>query len=106
MSVGFMLYVGARTAFAVDLASAAEERDGCRDNVCGVQAWPSIPMLLYRVAELLPTILFIPDQFGRLLRFRAQRQQPLIFQFLPTSAGQSVGPRDAACLRDMTCGLV
>jgi hypothetical protein len=25
MSVGFMLYVGARTAFAVDLASAAEE---------------------------------------------------------------------------------
>jgi hypothetical protein len=63
-------------------------------------------MLLYRVAELLPTILFIPDLFGLLLRFRAQRQQLLIFQFFPTSAGQSVGPRDAARLRDMAFGLV
>jgi hypothetical protein len=71
----------------------------------GVQAWPSIP-ILHGVADLLRTILFIPDPFGRLLRFGAQRKQLLIFQFFPTSASQSVGPRDAARLRDMAFGLV
>jgi hypothetical protein len=38
--------------------------------------------------------------------FRAQRQQLFIFQFLPVSAGQSIGHDDAACLRNMAFELV
>jgi hypothetical protein len=38
-----MLHARATTTFAVDLASAAKERDGYRDNIYGVSASPSIP---------------------------------------------------------------
>ena len=37
--------------------------------------------------------------------FRAQRQQLFIFQFLPVSAGQSIGHDGAAYLRDIAFEL-
>ena len=64
-------------------------------------------LMLHRVMDVLRTFLFIPDPFRRQLRSSLpQRQQLLIFQFLPVSAGQSVGHDDAACRRDIAFELV
>jgi hypothetical protein len=63
-------------------------------------------LMLYGVADLLRTILFIPDPFRRLLRSSVHSAGSFIFQFLPVSAGQSIGHDDAACLRDIAFELV
>jgi hypothetical protein len=59
------------------------------------------------VADLLPTILLIPDPFRQYLRGSVRNDSSrFIFQFLPVSAGQSIGHDDAACLRDIAFELV
>ena len=63
-------------------------------------------LMLHRVMDVLRTFLFIPDPFRRQLRSSLpQRQQLLIFQFLPVS-GQSIGHDDAAFLRGVAFELV
>jgi hypothetical protein len=63
-------------------------------------------LMLYGVADLRWTILFIPDPFRQLLRSSMRSGGSFIFQFLPVSAGQSLGHDDAACLRDVAFEFV
>ena len=55
--------------------------------------------MLYGVADLLRTILLIPDPFRRLLRSYVRNvRNLLVFQFLPASASHSKSHDDAARL--------
>ena len=63
-------------------------------------------LMPYGVADLRRTILFIPDPFRRLLRSSVHSPAAFSFQFLPVSAGQSIGHDDAAGLRDIAFELV
>jgi hypothetical protein len=63
-------------------------------------------LMLHGVADLLWTILFIPDPFRWLLRSSVHSASSFYLQFLPVNAGQSIGHDDAACLWDTVFELV